>query len=156
MDADIIPEECLEVFRQFCAPGVSGVHGDEQPHGRSESYLTPLKEKPLLLVPNGVLYRLDLHSHHRQNLHRDAIELVKAPPGSRLCQPLVDVADGLVIHLLRAVEDVYHDPQSTAEVLCCLRLPRTCRSGWSATHDEMEGLSQGDVASEHTEQEGEG
>lgn len=36
-----------------------------------------------------------LYSNHRQDLHRDPVKLVKATPGSRLCQALVDISTGL-------------------------------------------------------------
>lgn len=36
-----------------------------------------------------------LHSDHRQDLHGDPVKLVKAAPGSRLGEALVDVSTGL-------------------------------------------------------------
>ena len=50
---------------------------------------------PLLLVPDGILYSLDLHSHDGEHLHRDTVELIKAAPSSSLGQTLVDIANGL-------------------------------------------------------------
>lgn len=55
----------------------------------------------------------------------------------------------LVIHLLRTVEHVHHDAQGSAQVFGSLSLPRACRPGRSATHGQVEGLSQGDVASKY-------
>ena len=52
----------------------------------------------------------------------------------------------LVVHLLGAVEDIHHDPQSPPQVLgglCLARPGWTCRS---TAHGQVEGLRQGDVA----------
>ena len=52
----------------------------------------------------------------------------------------------LVVHLLRAVEDIDHDPQGPAQVLGGLRLAGAGRPGWCSTHGQVEGLGEGDVA----------
>lgn len=54
------PEESLEILRQFCPASISWVHGDEETHGGYQTNFYPLKEKPLLLVTNGILYALHL------------------------------------------------------------------------------------------------
>lgn len=36
-----------------------------------------------------------LDSHHRQDLHRDSVKLIKTAPGTSLSQAFVDVATGL-------------------------------------------------------------
>lgn len=52
----------------------------------------------------------------------------------------------LVVHLLRAVEHIDHDAQGSAQVLGCLRLACACRSCWSPTHGQVQGLGESDVA----------
>lgn len=71
------------------------------------------------------------------------------PPGFCLWVPHTlgsQAATHLVIHLLRAVEDVYHGAQGSAQVLGCLGL--ACASGArrGSTHDQVEGLCERDVA----------
>ena len=63
-----------------------------------------------------------------------------------LGEPLVDVTDGLVIHLLGAVEHVHHDTQRSAKILGSLCLSGTSGPGRGSGHRQMEGLCQGDVA----------
>lgn len=46
---------------------------------------------PLFFVAYSILYSLDLHSYHRQNVHRDPVEFIKATPHSCLSQALIDV-----------------------------------------------------------------
>lgn len=53
----------------------------------------------------------------------------------------------LVVHLLRTVEDVHHSAQGSAEVLGGLCLARPSRTSRGSTHDQVEGLGQGHVAS---------
>ena len=53
----------------------------------------------------------------------------------------------LVVHLLRAVEDVDHGAQGSAQVLGRLGLASPGGASRSSTHDQMEGLGQGYVAS---------
>ena len=59
---------------------------------------------------------------------------------------LVDVTTRLVVHLLGAVEHVDHHAQGPTQVLSRLGLSSTSGSGRSPAHDQMQGLSQGDVA----------
>lgn len=53
----------------------------------------------------------------------------------------------LVVHLLRAVEDVHHDPDCPAQVLGGLCLSCASRACRGSSHDQVEGLGQGDIAS---------
>ena len=53
----------------------------------------------------------------------------------------------LVVHLLGAVEDIDHDAQGTPQILGGLCLAGTGWASWSSAHDEMQRLSQSDVAS---------
>lgn len=76
-----------------------------------------------------LLYGLHLDGHHGEDLHADAIELVKAAPGTRLRQSLVNVAARFVVHLLRTVEDINHYAQGASQVLGGLRFARASGSG---------------------------
>jgi hypothetical protein len=49
-----------------------------------------------------------LDSNNRQHFDRDSIELIETTPSSSLSQPFIDVSDGTVVHLFRAIEHVYH------------------------------------------------
>ena len=62
----------------------------------------------------------------REHSNRNAVELVKAPPGSSLRKALVDLAHGLVVHLVAAIEDVALHSNCTRKVLDRLRLARAC------------------------------
>lgn len=53
----------------------------------------------------------------------------------------------LIVHLLRAVKHIDHDPQSTSKILGSFCFTRTRRSCWCSTHDEVQRLCQCDVAS---------
>lgn len=55
-----------------------------------------LEDLPLLLVSYGILYCLDLHSYHRQNLHRDPVEFIKTSPNTCLGQTFINVTYGLL------------------------------------------------------------
>ena len=59
---------------------------------------------------------------------------------------LVNVPAGLVVHLLRAVEDVDHHAEGSAKIFCRFRLSGSGRSGRRSAHDQMQRLRQGDVA----------
>lgn len=52
----------------------------------------------------------------------------------------------LVVHLLRAVEDIHHGAQGSAQVLGCLRLARASGACRGSAHDQVEGLRERDVA----------
>lgn len=54
------------------------------------------EDLPLLLVSYGILNCLHLHSYHRQNLHRDPVELIKASPHPCLGQSFINVTYGLL------------------------------------------------------------
>lgn len=54
----------------------------------------------------------------------------------------------LVVHLLGAVKHIDHDAQGSAQVLGCFRLPCACGACRRSAHGQVEGLGQGDVASE--------
>ena len=56
----------------------------------------------------------------------DAVEFVKAAPGARLRQALIDLAHGLVVHLVAAIEDIALHPQCASQILCGLGLARPC------------------------------
>lgn len=54
----------------------------------------------------------------------------------------------LVVHLLGAVKHVDHDAQGSAQVLGRFCLPCACGARRRSAHGQVEGLGQGDVASE--------
>jgi hypothetical protein len=63
------------------------------------------------------------HGQHRDG---DAVELVKAAPRARLREALVDLAHGLVVHLVAAVKHVALHAHRARKVLDGLRLARAC------------------------------
>lgn len=89
------PEKCFQIFWQFGSASVAWVHGDEDAYGLQELDVLAQKVKGGLLVSDGVLDAFHLHGDYRQHLHSNAVELVKAAPGTRLCQTFVDVTHGL-------------------------------------------------------------
>lgn len=46
----------------------------------------------------------------------------------------------LIVHLLRAIEDVNHHPQSAAQVLGCLSLASASRTRGGTTHHQVKRL----------------
>ena len=62
-----------------------------------------------------------------------------------LREPLVDISYRLVVHLLRAVEHVDHNTESSSQILgsLCFACPSRARRG--SRHRQMEGLGQRDV-----------
>lgn len=82
---------------------------------------------PHTILPFLMKYKhLVLGRAYRQHGHRNAVELVEAPPGARLGKPLVDLAHGSEIQLVRAVEHVALHSERTCEILGGLCLARTC------------------------------
>ena len=67
---------------------------------------------------------LVLSGADRENGNRDAVELIEAAPGACLSEPLVDLAHGLVVHLIAAVEHVALHSQRPRQILCRLCLAR--------------------------------
>lgn len=59
-----VPEKSLEVLWQFSSASIARVHSDKQPHSGSEANFSPIKYETLLLVTDGILDALDLHSYH--------------------------------------------------------------------------------------------
>ena len=94
----------LEIVGQLGAAGVPGVHGDEHGAGGVEGELGALEEELLLVGLDGALDAVDLLRHHGQHLQLDAVELVEARPGAGLRQPLEELAHGLVVETVGAVE----------------------------------------------------
>eukprot|EP00951_Prasinocladus_malaysianus_P030099 scaffold281563_cov46-Prasinocladus_malaysianus.AAC.1 len=139
-------EQGLEGFRQLSAAWVTGVHGDEGHDSVFEGDLRVLKDKALLPSSQGIQHSLVLRGAHRQHGNRDAIELIKAAPRAGLGQALIDLAHGLVVHLVAAVEDIALHAQGARQVLGGLSLARTGRSGRGATQHQALGLGEGDVA----------
>lgn len=90
-----------------------------------------------------LLYGLHLDCHHGQDLHADAIELVKAAPCAGLGQPFVNVAARFVVHLLRTVEDINHYAQRSSQVFGRFRFPSASRASGRASHHQMQRLQEG-------------
>lgn len=59
---------------------------------------------------------------------RDAVEFIKTTPGARLSRALVNLAHGLVIHLVAAVEDIALHPECASQIFRGLRLACPCHS----------------------------
>ena len=79
----------LTGFASVCLPGPRALEG--QPRGRPPVSVPQHPSLHGALSPAGPY----LHGNHRQDFHRDSVELVETAPGSRLGQALVDVAAGL-------------------------------------------------------------
>ena len=140
-------EERLERLGQLGAPGVTRVHGYERHGRRPQRNLHILEHKLALLGANGVQHRLVLGGAHGEHRDGNAVELVEAAPRARLRQTLVGGTHSLVVHLVRAVEDVHLDAESAAEVLHRLRLAGTRGTrGCAAQHEPLR-LREGDHAS---------
>lgn len=58
----------------------------------------------------------------------------------------IALATYLVVHLLRAVEDVHHGAQGSSQVLGCLSLARASGACRGSAHDQVKGLRECDVA----------
>eukprot|EP00906_Rhabdomonas_costata_P031046 RCo043882 len=127
------PEQRLDVLRELRAALVPWVHRDEHPDRGDQADVLTHETEPLLVVLNGIEHGLHLSGHHGQHLNRDTVELIEAPPRARHGEPLEDIAQGLVVHLVRTVEDVAGQPQRAGQVLGGLRLARTGGPGGSAT-----------------------
>lgn len=56
------PEESLEVFRKLRAACISRIHRDENSNGSDEINFLAHEVEAKLLLANGVLYALHLHS----------------------------------------------------------------------------------------------
>jgi hypothetical protein len=99
-------EESLEVVWQLSSSCVAGVHRDEdcaagiEHQGvffKSESCCSTLSHERSLDLEN-------LGSHYRQNFNFDPVELVEAGPGSAASQAAEELAHGINVQLVRAVE----------------------------------------------------
>eukprot|EP00983_Pelagomonas_calceolata_P097711 1158274-Pelagomonas_calceolata.AAC.28 len=65
---------------------------------------------------------LDLAGHHRQHLCLNAVELIKAAPGTTLHQPTEDGPHGLVVQAFTAVEDHAEQGHGLGQIFGGLRL----------------------------------
>jgi len=83
--------------------GISGVHRDEDSHGRDELNDLAHEVKLISLLSDGVHDARDLGGHHREHLDRNSVELVEAAPGAGLAESLEDRTQRLHVHLLGAV-----------------------------------------------------
>jgi len=101
----------LKVVWKFLAPGITGVHRDEDGAGRIEHEFGSFKEESRHSLVDGDLDALNLLCDHRQNLQLDSVELVEARPGARLRQTFEEFAHRLVVETVRTVE--HHALKST-------------------------------------------
>ena len=153
----------LEVLWELCSTSIARVHRNEVADGGVHRDVLVHELKTLILLPNCILDALDLrrvhnelnfmgkislnlHSNDREDFHCDPIELIEAPPGTSLSQAHEDVPARLVVHLLAAVEHVDHDSNRPSEILRRLCLPSSSRTLGCSSHDQMQGLREGDVA----------
>ena len=83
---------------------ISRVHGDKYGTGGVQFDLCALKEKSVVPRADSSLDGHDLLGHHRQHLQVDAVELVKARPGTTRCQSLEELPKSNVVQSIRAVE----------------------------------------------------
>ena len=141
-------ERVTHILWKLCTTSIARVHGDEVANGRIHGDADAHEVKPLFLLPDCILDALHLDGNDREHLHSDPVELIKAPPCTSLGEALEDVATGLVVHLLGAVEDVDHDANGSSQVFSGLCLACSSWSLWCSTHDQMQALSQGDVTPE--------
>mmetsp|Transcript_20779 Transcript_20779/g.35679 ORF Transcript_20779/g.35679 Transcript_20779/m.35679 type:complete len:2651 (-) Transcript_20779:3350-11302(-) len=141
-------EQHLEVLWQLLPPGVSGIHGDEEPDGWKQPCQLPVCEHELGFVllqrRQDTRHLLSAHGEHGEV---DPIELVEAAPGPGLGQTFVDLAHGPEVQLIGAVEHDHVLPEGTPQILRGLRLagPGGACGGASQIHGQ--GLRQRDVAS---------
>jgi len=103
-----LPEERLQVLRQFCSTSIARVHRNEESDARSEPDLLSDEVEHLLPGLDGVLDALDLDGDDGQHLDADAVELVEAAPGTGLRQTLVDVTD----RLSTSCQTEFHPPHT--------------------------------------------
>ena len=99
-----VQEADLEIVRQFLPPGVSWVHCDEDSAGRVQHQLCSFEEESRHSLVDSNLNTLNLLCYHWQHLQLNAVELVEAWPSTRLGKTLEELAHGLVVKALRAVE----------------------------------------------------
>lgn len=81
-----------------------------------------IKFRQWLSAPN----RFSCLPAHGQHCHGDAVKLIKASPSTRLGQALVNLAHGLVVHLVAAVEHIALAPYCTRQILHGLSLAGSC------------------------------
>ena len=139
-------EEGFEGLGQLGTAGVARVHRDERHHRAEELDLHLVEDKAVLLGPYSVQHRLVLRGAHGEDSNGDAVELVEAAPRAGLRQTLVNAAHDVVVHLVRAVEDVHRDAKCARQVLDCLGLARARGPGGGTSEAQPLSLSQRDVA----------
>mmetsp|Transcript_12959 Transcript_12959/g.30929 ORF Transcript_12959/g.30929 Transcript_12959/m.30929 type:complete len:662 (+) Transcript_12959:973-2958(+) len=133
-------EERLETLGQLRATQVAGVHGDECSTCGVEGNLITLQHEPLGLGLDGVDDGLELHRAHRQHLGHQTIELIEAAPRTRRRQALEDVAHGLVVHLVGAVEHIHSLAHRRRQILGGLCFAGSCGPCGCASHTQVESL----------------
>ena len=94
----------LQVVRKLLPSCIARVHCDEDSARGVQHDLCPLKHKLLQLHNHSLLDAEHLLRYHGQHLQLNAVELVKAGPRTGLGQPLEELAHGLVVQAIGAVE----------------------------------------------------
>ena len=82
-----------------------------------------------------VVRYLVLRGADRQHCHRNAVELIKTSPGTSLGETLVNLPHGLVVHLVRAVENIALHSQRACQILGRLSFASSCISGTDMLFD---------------------
>ena len=68
--------------------GHTGVHGDEDGTRGIEGHLIFAQPKSRFVLADRIQDALELCRDHRQHLHRNPVELIKAAPSAAGCEPL--------------------------------------------------------------------
>lgn len=118
-----------------------------QASSRAQCHPTPAPFDGQVVLPHTCKHAVQLLRAHAQHVERDAVELVKAAPQSRLRKAPKDLARPPMIHLVAAVEHHHVFAQSIAQVFCGLGLACACRASGGTAERHAESLREGDVAS---------
>ena len=84
--------------------------------------------------------------NHGQNLNGNSIKFIKASPGPSLCKTTEDICNGLEVHLVRAIEHIARNCQSTCKIFCCFCFARSSRTCGGTTQIQFESHCQCNVA----------
>lgn len=94
----------LEIVWQLLSTGITWVHCDKEGAGWVQREFCPLKNEALQVSSHSLLDTGNLLSDHGQHFQLNSVELIKACPGTGLCQTLEEFTHGFVVQTIRAVE----------------------------------------------------
>lgn len=94
----------LEIVWQLLSTSITWIHCDEESTGWVQREFCPLKHEALQVSSHSLLDTGNLLGDHGQHLQLNSVELVKAGPGTGLCQTLKEFTHGFVVQTIRAVE----------------------------------------------------